>query len=119
MNNQAASSDAQSTDARATDARATEAHATGTPSSIESVEFYWRPGCAFCAMLERDLAGANIPISKRNIWDDPAAAEFVRSVAGGNETVPTVFVGGTALVNPPLAQVAELLDEVAPHLVSG
>ena len=29
-----------------------------------------------------------------NIWKDPAAAAFVRSVADGNETVPTVTVAG-------------------------
>jgi glutaredoxin len=36
-----------------------------------------------------------------NIWDDPEAAAFVRSVANGNETVPTVVIGGVAHVNPP------------------
>ncbi len=35
-----------------------------------------------------------------NIWDDPSAAAFVRSVANGNETVPTVTVGTAAFVNP-------------------
>jgi mycoredoxin len=30
-----------------------------------------------------------------NIWEDPQAAARVRSVANGNETVPTVFVGPT------------------------
>lgn len=93
--------------------------ASDVQRTIDSVEFYWRPGCPFCAMLERDLAGANIPISKHNIWEEPEAAEFVRSVAGGNETVPTILVGGKAMVNPPIAQVTNLLDEVAPHLVKG
>ncbi|WP_422392164.1 glutaredoxin family protein [Nakamurella antarctica] len=35
-----------------------------------------------------------------NIWSDPDAAAFVRSVAGGNETVPTVVIDGRAVVNP-------------------
>jgi hypothetical protein len=35
-----------------------------------------------------------------NIWEDERAATAVRAVAGGNETVPTVFVGSVALVNP-------------------
>jgi hypothetical protein len=34
-----------------------------------------------------------------------AAAARVRSVAGGNETVPTVLVGEQALVNPSAAEV--------------
>lgn len=87
-------------------------------TEIEAVDFYWRPGCPFCAMLERDLDAAKIPLNKRNIWDEPAAAEFVRSVADGNETVPTIFVGGQAMVNPPVAAVTDLLSRVAPHLVS-
>lgn len=96
----------------------------GTPSetgrdgsAIEAVEFYWRPGCPFCAMLERDLDAAGIPIAKRNIWDEPSAAEFVRSVADGNETVPTIRVGDRSMVNPPAAEVAQVLAEVAPHLL--
>jgi len=89
-----------------------------SPDQIDAVDFYWRPGCPFCSMLERDLAAANIPMRKRNIWDEPEAAAFVRSVADGNETVPTIFVGGRAMVNPPIAAVTELLSAVAPHLVS-
>lgn len=84
---------------------------------IDAVDFYWRPGCPFCAMLERDLDRANIPLNKLNIWEDSSAAEFVRSVAGGNETVPTVRIGDQAMVNPPAAQVTQVLAETAPHLV--
>lgn len=91
---------------------------TPAETDIDAVDFYWRPGCPFCSMLERDLVEANIPLRKRNIWDEPGAAEFVRSVADGNETVPTIFVGGKAMVNPPAAAVEELLTDVAPHLVS-
>ena len=65
-------------------------------------------------MLERGLKKANIPLDKRNIWDDPSAAAFVRSVADGNETVPTIRIGGTSLVNPSKKQVvAALAGEVA------
>lgn len=51
-------------------------------------------------MLERKLNKAKIPLVKHNIWDDPKAAEFVRSVADGNETVPTVVFGDQFWVNP-------------------
>jgi hypothetical protein len=37
---------------------------------------------------------------ERDIWADEDAAAFVRRHAGGNETVPTVDVAGTVLVNP-------------------
>lgn len=51
-------------------------------------------------MLERKLNKANISLTKHNIWEDPSAAQFVRSVADGNETVPTVVVGDQFWVNP-------------------
>ena len=86
-------------------------------SDIDAIDFYWRPGCGFCMVLERGLSRAGIPMRKLNIWDDPEHAAFVRSVANGNETVPTVVVGTTALVNPRVNQVIEALEREAPHLV--
>ena len=77
-----------------------------TPSDLV---FFWRPGCGFCAALERGLTRAGIAYEARNIWDDPDAAAFVRSVARGNETVPTVVVNGTAMVNPALDTVIAAL----------
>ncbi|MPZ66126.1 MAG: hypothetical protein GEU83_11630 [Pseudonocardiaceae bacterium] len=70
-----------------------------------AIEFYWRPGCPFCMMLRPKLNRTGLPIREVNIWNDPAAAARVRSVAGGNETVPTVFVGEQAMVNPSLGEV--------------
>ena len=41
-----------------------------------------------------------------DIEADPAAAEFVMSVNGGNQTVPTVkFADGSALTNPDIREV--------------
>jgi mycoredoxin len=41
---------------------------------------------------------------------DPTAADYVMSVNGGNQTVPTVvFADGSALTNPSLAQVRDKL----------
>ena len=51
-----------------------------------------------------------MPHRRVNIWDDAAAAAIVRSVANGNETVPTVMVGTIALVNP---RVSEILAAAA------
>lgn len=73
-------------------------------SDVE-VEFYWRPGCGFCAALERPLAKSGFKVKAVNIWEDPAAAARVREVADGNEVVPTVFVGSTAMVNPSFAEI--------------
>jgi mycoredoxin len=47
-----------------------------------------------------------------NIWEDPDAAATVRSVARGNETVPTVVIGSQSLVNPsPNAVLAAIRTE--------
>ena len=96
----------------------TDAGGEPTPETITSVDFYWRPGCPFCWQLERALGKANVPITHHNIWEDQDAAAFVRSVADGNETVPTVSVGGESLVNPSARNVAKLLEKKAPHLLS-
>jgi mycoredoxin len=61
---------------------------------------YWRPGCQYCLRLRLTLTGVTGRASWVNIWTDPAAAAAVRAVAGGNETVPTVVVGGEGRVNP-------------------
>ena len=84
----------------------------------DCVEFYWRPGCPFCIALRRRLRGSGLPVREVNIWDDPDAAARVRAVAGGNETVPTVFVGDHALVNPSIRQVTALVREAAPKLLA-
>lgn len=69
------------------------------------VTIYWRPGCVFCGRLRLALWFRRLPARWVNIWDDPDAAAFVRSVANGNETVPTVVIDGRAFVNPPPGQV--------------
>ena len=82
------------------------------------VRFYWRPGCPFCVALRARLRRRGIRFEAINIWESPDAAALVRSVADGNETVPTVFVGDQAMVNPSAEQVASVVADVAPHLVT-
>ena len=83
----------------------------------EAVEFYWRPGCPFCIALRSRLRRSRIPVREVNIWEDPDAAARVRAVAGGNETVPTVFIGEHALVNPGIKQITEVVRQAAPELL--
>jgi mycoredoxin len=85
--------------------------------TTDAVHYYWRPGCPFCAMLRRGLDKAGIETVDHNIWDDAADAATVRSYANGNETVPTVVIGDVGLVNPSATQVAEHLEQFAPHLL--
>jgi len=64
------------------------------------IVIYTRPGCPYCFTLRAGLRRAGLAFREINIWDDPDAAAFVRSVASGNETVPTVVVGDVHMVNP-------------------
>lgn len=75
------------------------------PAAHSEVTVYWRPGCPFCMMLRRSLARAGVTTTDVNIRKDPGAAAVVREAAGGNETVPTVEIGGRFLVNPSARQV--------------
>jgi mycoredoxin len=74
---------------------------------------YTTPWCGFCRNLKKQLARDGIEMAEVDIEQDSAAAEFVMSVNGGNQTVPTVvFPDGTTLVNPSAAQVRERLTAV-------
>lgn len=81
------------------------------------IEVYWRPGCPFCMALAPRLRRSGLPRREINIWDDPDAAARVRAAAGGNETVPTVFVGSRALVNPGMREINEAVRAEAPELL--
>ena len=75
---------------------------------------YTTQWCGFCRNLKRQLARDGIEMTEVDIEQDPAAAEFVMSVNGGNQTVPTVvFPDGTAMTNPSAAQVRERLAAVS------
>ena len=74
---------------------------------------YTTSWCGFCRNLKKQLARDGIEVSEVDIEHDEAAADYVMSVNGGNQTVPTLlFPDGTALVNPSAAQVRARLTEV-------
>jgi mycoredoxin len=75
---------------------------------------YTTTWCAFCKRLKSQLARDGIEMTEVNIEEDPAAADYVMSVNGGNQTVPTVvFPDGSAMTNPSAAQVKQRLQELA------
>ena len=80
----------------------------------DEVVIYWRPGCVFCLDLLLRLKFTRLRYRKVDIRKDSGARAFVRSVADGNETVPTVVVAGRALVNPSKRQLLEALRAHAP-----
>jgi mycoredoxin len=71
---------------------------------------YTTTWCGFCRNLKRQLAREGIEVREVDIELDAEAAEYVMSVNGGNQTVPTLqFPDGSAMVNPSAAQVRERL----------
>lgn len=84
----------------------TYSHAQATESidrseaGAQPVVVYHRPGCTFCARLKLVLTGVRSRALWVDIWADPEAAAFVRSVNDGNETVPTVLIDGRPHTNP-------------------
>ncbi len=79
--------------------------------STPDVVVYTRPGCPYCFALRLRLRRSKLGFREVNIWKDPDAAAFVRSVANGNETVPTVTVGDVSVVNPSARRVRALVAE--------
>jgi mycoredoxin len=75
---------------------------------------YSTPWCGYCHRLKAQLEREGIGHSVVDIEADPAAAEFVMRINGGNQTVPTVrFPDGSALTNPSIVQVKEHLSKIA------
>jgi mycoredoxin len=69
--------------------------------------------CGYCRRLKTQFDREGIPYTVIDIEDSPADAEFVMSVNGGNQTVPTVRgispVTGEEIVltNPTITEVKE------------
>jgi len=75
---------------------------------------YTTTWCAFCRRLKSQLARDGIEMAEIDIEQVPGAAEYVMSVNGGFQTVPTVvFPDGSALTNPSAAAVKQRLQELA------
>jgi glutaredoxin len=81
----------------------------------DEVVIYWRPDCVFCLNLLLGLKFTRLRYRKVDVRKDPDARAYVRSVADGNETVPTVVVAGRALVNPSKRQLLGVVRAHAPH----
>lgn len=72
----------------------------------DTLTMYSTPWCGYCQRLKSQLTREGIAFSEIDIEQNPEAAEFVMSVNGGNQTVPTVvYPDGSAQTNPSLAQV--------------
>lgn len=73
-----------------------------SPETIAAapVVIFWRPWCPYCQRLRGRLGPAGRGALWVNIWRDRDAAARVRQINEGNETVPTVLIGGEPHTNP-------------------
>jgi mycoredoxin len=81
------------------------------PGTLTMYSTTW---CGYCRRLKAQLDREGIAVAEVDIEKSPAAAEFVMSVNGGNQTVPTVvFPDGTAVTNPSIGEVKARLAGAA------
>ncbi|SEF17880.1 mycoredoxin [Jiangella alba] len=70
--------------------------------------------CGYCFRLKTALNRDGITFDEIDIETDPASADLVMSLNGGNAVVPTlVFADGSALTNPSPSEVKEKLTAIA------
>lgn len=86
-----------------------------TTPTVGELTMYTTSWCGFCRRLKTQLARDGIEMVEIDIERDPAAAEFVENVNGGNQTVPViVFPDGTAVTNPSAKYVKARLAAIVP-----
>ena len=74
------------------------------------VTMYSTPWCGYCRRLKDQMDREGIQYEVIDIEEDPASADYVMSINGGNAVVPTVkFPDGSTLTNPTIVQVREKL----------
>jgi mycoredoxin len=77
------------------------------------ITMYSTTWCGYCHRLKSQLVREGIEFEVVDIEKDPAAAQYVEGVNGGNQTVPTVkFPDGSALTNPSIIEVKKQLATI-------
>jgi mycoredoxin len=75
-----------------------------------TVTMYSTTWCGYCRRLKTLLDREGIGYTEVDIEQDEPSAEYVMSLNGGNQTVPTVlFPDGSAATNPTLQDVVARL----------
>ena len=83
----------------------------------QPLTMYTTPWCGYCRRLKSQLAREGIEITEVDIEREPDAAEYVMTVNGGYQTVPTVlFPDGRTLTNPSVRAIKQRLEELAAPL---
>jgi mycoredoxin len=74
--------------------------------SVGTITMFSTPWCGYCRGLKSALERAGIVYAEVDIEQHPGAADYVMSLNGGDQSVPTVvFPDGTTATNPSLAQI--------------
>ena len=77
------------------------------PGTVTMFTTTW---CGYCRRLKVQMEREGIRFTEVDIEDEPKSADFVMSVNGGNQTVPTLlFPDGSAATNPSIGQVRDRL----------
>ena len=77
------------------------------PGTVTMFTTNW---CGYCRRLKVQMEREGIGFTEVDIEHEPESADFVMSVNGGNQTVPTLlFADGSAATNPSIGQVRERL----------
>lgn len=80
----------------------------------QPLTMYSTPWCGYCRRLKDQLAREGIEITEVDIEREPNAAEYVMTVNGGYQTVPTVlFPDGSTLTNPSVRAIRQRLEDLA------
>ena len=80
----------------------------------QPLTMYTTPWCGYCRRLKSQLAREGIEITEVDIEREPDAAEYVMTVNGGFQTVPTLlFPDGSTLTNPSVRAVRQRMEELA------
>jgi mycoredoxin len=89
----------------------TTAHPLPAPGTVTMFTTAW---CGYCRRLKSQLLREGIGFSEVDIEHEPHTAEFVMSVNGGNQTVPTLlFPDGSSATNPSIKEVEARLAAIA------
>ncbi len=80
---------------------------TKTPQTGEKIKMYVTTWCGDCRFAKRWLDAHGIAYEAINIEEDEHAAEVVKRVNGGMQSVPTIiFPDGSVLVEPGARELA-------------
>ncbi len=87
------------------------------PTSQDRIIVYGHPSCLMVPPVMGVLKQASVVVDYVNIRQDPQAAQRVREINTGNESVPTlVFPDGSTLTEPSTGELVTKLEAMGYHV---